>query len=56
MIKQRLVNGSPEKGHSNPVITLHSLLKTYLETNAAPRSLKDVMRNNPTIEYDEYAD
>ena len=48
MYKQRLTNGFSDKFPSANPLSLHSLLKNYLESNSIPKSYKEIIKNNAT--------
>jgi len=53
MFKQRIVNGSIEKSLPQNPMSLHSLLKNYLESSSVPKSYKDVLKGGSNIEYQD---
>lgn len=50
MYKHRITNGFSDKFQTNNPLSLHSLLKNYLETSPVPKSFKDIVRSNGNIE------
>ena len=50
MYKHRITNGFSDKFQSANPLSLHSILKNYLDTNSLPKSFKEVVKNSNNIE------
>ena len=50
MYKHRITNGFSDKHQTNNPLSLHSLLKNYMDSSAVPKSFKDIVRSNGNIE------
>ena len=56
MYKQRITNGFSEKSPPSNPLSLHSLLRNYIDSASVPKSFKDVVRNNGNIENGDNVD
>lgn len=56
MYKARMTNGFTEKNIPANPLSLHSLLKSYLESSSIPKSHKEILRSNGNIENDDNSD
>lgn len=50
MYKNRITNGFGDKHTVPNPITLHSLLKNYMDSTSVPKSYKEIVRSNGNIE------
>jgi hypothetical protein len=50
MYKHRITNGFSEKFPNANPLSLHSLLKNYLDSGSVPKSHKEIARSNGNIE------
>lgn len=53
MFKGRMTNGFTEKNIPANPLSLHSLLKSYLDSSPLPKSHKEMLKNNANIENED---
>ncbi len=56
MYKQRITNGFAEKQVNINPLSLHSLLKNFIDSTSLPKSLKEVAKSNGNIEIVDTSD
>jgi len=56
MYKHRITNGFSDKLPSSNPVLLHSLLKNYLDSPSVPKSIKEIARNNGSMENSDTSD